>query len=403
MSILSGKNVLLGITAGIAAYKTASLVRLFVKAGANVKVVMTPASKEFVTPLTLSTLSKNPVYSTFTDDDDDNATWNSHVDLGLWADLVLVAPATANTMAKMANGVCDNLLLAVYLSAKCPVYFAPAMDLDMYKHETTRRTLKILKSFGNVIIPAAEGELASGLIGEGRMAEPEDIITFIENNIISSLPLKGKKIVITAGPTYESIDPVRFIGNHSSGKMGFEIAKAAANFGASVILISGPTNQKVKHSLIKIVSVVSADDMYKATLSEFDSADIAILSAAVSDYKPTKVSETKIKKSDDTLRIELVKTKDILASLGKIKKDQYLVGFALETDNELENAKSKLNRKNLDLIVLNSLKDKGAGFAVDTNKVTIIDKDENITKFDLKSKTEVAQDLLNIIINQLHA
>ncbi len=403
MSILSGKNVLLGITAGIAAYKTASLVRLFVKAGANVKVVMTPASKEFVTPLTLATLSKNPVYSTFTDDDDDNATWNSHVDLGLWADLVLVAPATANTMAKMANGVCDNLLLAVYLSAKCPVYFAPAMDLDMYKHETTRRTLKILKSFGNVIIPAAEGELASGLIGEGRMAEPEDIITFIENNIISSLPLKGKKIVITAGPTYESIDPVRFIGNHSSGKMGFEIAKAAANFGASVILISGPTNQKVKHSLIKIVSVVSADDMYKATLSEFDSADIAILSAAVSDYKPTKVSETKIKKSDDTLRIELVKTKDILASLGKIKKDQYLVGFALETDNELENAKSKLNRKNLDLIVLNSLKDKGAGFAVDTNKVTIIDKDENITKFDLKSKTEVAQDLLNIIINQLHA
>ena len=403
MSILSGKNVLLGITAGIAAYKTASLVRLFVKAGANVKVVMTPASKEFVTPLTLSTLSKNPVYSNFTDDDDDNATWNSHVDLGLWADLVLVAPATANTMAKMANGVCDNLLLAVYLSAKCPVYFAPAMDLDMYKHETTRRTLKILKSFGNVIIPAAEGELASGLIGEGRMAEPEDIITFIENNIISSLPLKGKKIVITAGPTYESIDPVRFIGNHSSGKMGFEIAKAAANFGASVILISGPTNQKVKHSLIKIVSVVSADDMYKATLSEFDSADIAILSAAVSDYKPTKVSETKIKKSDDTLRIELVKTKDILASLGKIKKDQYLVGFALETDNELENAKSKLNRKNLDLIVLNSLKDKGAGFAVDTNKVTIIDKDENITKFDLKSKTEVAQDLLNIIINQLHA
>ena len=306
-------------------------------------------------------------------------------------------------MAKMANGVCDNLLLAVYLSAKCPVYFAPAMDLDMYKHETTRRTLKILNSFGNVIIPAAKGELASGLIGEGRMAEPEDIITFIESNIINSLPLKGKKIVITAGPTYESIDPVRFIGNHSSGKMGFEIAKVAANFGASVILISGPTSQKVEHALIKVVPVVSADDMYKATLSEFDSADIAILSAAVSDYRPTKVSETKIKKSDDTLTIELVKTKDILASLGKIKKDQYLVGFALETDNELENAKFKLKRKNLDLIVLNSLNDKGAGFAVDTNKVTIIGKDENIIKFDLKSKTEVAQDLLNIIINQLHA
>ncbi len=403
MSILSGKNVLLGITASIAAYKSASLVRLFVKEGAYVKVVMTPASKEFVTPLTLSTLSKNPVYSTFTDEDNDNATWNSHVDLGLWADLLLVAPATANTMAKMANGVCDNLLLAVYLSAKCPIYFAPAMDLDMYKHETTRRTLKILNSFGNVIIPAAEGELASGLIGEGRMAEPNDIIAFIESNIINSLPLNGKKIVITAGPTYESIDPVRFIGNHSSGKMGFEIAKAAANFGASVILISGPTSQKVEHALIKTIPVVSADDMYKATLSEFDSADIAILSAAVSDYRPTKVSESKIKKSDDTLRIELVKTKDILASLGKIKKDQYLVGFALETDNELENAKSKLTNKNLDLIVLNSLNDKGAGFAVDTNKVTIIDKDENITKFDLKSKTEVAQDLLNIVINQIHA
>jgi len=403
MSILSGKNVLLGITAGIAAYKSASLVRLFVKAGANVKVVMTPASKEFITSLTLSTLSQNPVYSTFTDEEDDNATWNSHVDLGLWADLIVIAPATANTMAKMAIGVCDNLLLAVYLSAKCPVYFAPAMDLDMYKHETTRRTLKILKSFGNVIIPAATGELASGLIGEGRMAEPEDIRAFIENNIISSLPLKGKKIVITAGPTYESIDPVRYIGNHSSGKMGFEIAKAAANVGASVILITGPTSQKADHALIKTVPVVSANDMYKATLSEYDSADIAILSAAVSDYKPTKVSETKIKKSDDTLRIELVKTKDILASLGKVKKDQYLVGFALETDNELENAKSKLVNKNLDLIVLNSLKDKGAGFAGDTNKVTIIDKDENISKFELKSKTEVAQDLLNIIINKLHA
>ncbi|MBT8394237.1 MAG: bifunctional phosphopantothenoylcysteine decarboxylase/phosphopantothenate--cysteine ligase CoaBC [Flavobacteriaceae bacterium] len=403
MSILSGKNVLLGITAGIAAYKSASLVRLFIKAGASVKVVMTPASKEFVTPLTLSTLSKNPVYSTFTDEEDDNAVWNSHVDLGLWADLLVIAPATANSMSKMANGVCDNLLLAVYLSAKCPVYFAPAMDLDMYKHETTRRTLKILKSFDNIIIPAVEGELASGLIGEGRMSEPEEIIKFIECNIIDSLPLRGKKVLITAGPTYESIDPVRYIGNHSSGKMGFEIAKAAANFGATVVLITGPTYQNVEHSLIKTVSVVSAEDMYKATLSEFDSADVAILSAAVSDYRPAKVSQSKIKKSDDTLILELVKTKDILASLGKIKKDQYLVGFALETDNELENAKSKLNRKNLDLIVLNSLNDKGAGFAVDTNKVTIIDRDENFVKFDLKSKKEVAQDILKIIIGKLHA
>ena len=403
MSILSGRNVLLGITAGIAAYKSAFLVRLFIKAGANVKVVMTPASKDFVTPLTLSTLSNNPVYSSFVNEDEEDPVWNSHVELGLWADLMIIAPATANTMSKMANGVCDNLLLAVYLSAKCPVYFAPAMDLDMYKHPTTRRTLSILNSFGNIVIPATKGELASGLVGEGRMAEPEDIVSFIEKNILDSLPLKNKKFVITAGPTYEAIDPVRFIGNHSSGKMGFEIAKAAANLGAEVFLITGPTHEKVSNNLINVISVTSADEMYKATLKEFDSADVAILSAAVSDYKPKNVSASKIKKSDEAFSLELVKTKDILASLGKIKKEQFLVGFALETNNELENAKSKLINKNLDLIVLNSLNDQGAGFAVDTNKVTIIDKQENILKFELKSKSEVAQDLINIILEQLHA
>lgn len=403
MSILSGRNVLLGITAGIAAYKSAFLVRLFIKAGANVKVVMTPASKDFVTPLTLSTLSNNPVYSSFVNEDEEDPVWNSHVELGLWADLMIIAPATANTMSKMANGVCDNLLLAVYLSAKCPVYFAPAMDLDMYKHPTTRRTLSILNSFGNIVIPATKGELASGLVGEGRMAEPEDIVSFIEKNILDSLPLKNKKFVITAGPTYEAIDPVRFIGNHSSGKMGFEIAKAAANLGAEVFLITGPTHEKVSNNLINVISVTSADEMYKATLKEFDSADVAVLSSAVSDYKPKNVSASKIKKSDEAFSLELVKTKDILASLGKIKKEQFLVGFALETNNEMENAKSKLINKNLDLIVLNSLNDQGAGFAVDTNKVTIIDKQENILKFELKSKSEVAQDLINIILEQLHA
>jgi phosphopantothenoylcysteine decarboxylase / phosphopantothenate---cysteine ligase len=403
MSILSGKNILLGISAGIAAYKTASLVRLFVKVGANVKVVMTPASKEFVTPLTLSTLSKNPVFSSFTSDDDDNAVWNSHVELGLWADLMIIAPATANTLSKMSNGVCDNLLLATYLSAKCPVYFAPAMDLDMYKHPSTTRSFHVLKSFGNIIIPATSGELASGLVGEGRMAEPEDILTFIENNILDNLPLKGKKVLITAGPTYEAIDPVRFIGNHSSGKMGFEIAKAAANLGAEVILISGPTAQTVSHSLIKIVSVVSAENMYNAVHTYYNEVDIAILSAAVADFKPKQVASQKIKKKENTLTLELEKTKDILASLGAIKKQQFLVGFALETHDELEHAKGKLKAKNLNLIVLNSLNDKGAGFQTETNKVTFIDDKEHITEFQLKSKADVAKDLMNEIIKQMNA
>ena len=403
MSILSGKNILLGVTAGIAAYKSASLVRLFIKSGAHVKVVMTPSAKEFVTPLTLSTLSKNPVYSSFTNEEDDNAVWNNHVELGLWADVFVIAPATANTLSKMANGVCDNLLLATYLSAKCPVYFAPTMDLDMYKHPSTLQSFEKLNDFGNIMIPATSGELASGLVGEGRMAEPDDIVSIIENDILGRLPLRGKKVLITAGPTHEAIDPVRFIGNHSSGKMGFEIAKAAANLGAEVILITGPTHQKAPHALIHVIPVVSAQDMYKEVHKYFTTSDIAILSAAVADYKPKEVANKKIKKKSETLTLELEKTKDILGSLGEIKKQQYLVGFALETNNELEHAKGKLKRKNLNLIVLNSLNDKGAGFKTDTNKVTFIDDKDNIYEFQLKSKAEVASDLLNKIISEIDA
>ncbi len=403
MSILSGKNILLGITAGIAAYKTANLVRLFIKAGANVKVVMTPASKDFITPLTLSTLSKNAVYSSFINEEEANPVWNNHVELGLWADLFIIAPATANTLSKMANGICDNLLMATYLSAKCSVYFAPAMDLDMYKHESTMRSLTVLESYGNIIIPATSGELASGLVGEGRMAEPEDIVAFIENDILDNLPLKGTTILITAGPTYEAIDPVRFIGNHSSGKMGFEIARVSANLGAEVILITGPTHETASHNLIKIIKVTSALEMYNAAHSYFGNVDIAIMAAAVADYTPKFVSDTKIKKKDSTLTIELEKTKDILKSLGEIKTNQFLVGFALETDNEIENAKSKLKSKNLNLIVLNSLKDQGAGFGGSTNKVTFITNDDEVIRHELKSKSYVAEDILNQILNQIHA
>jgi phosphopantothenoylcysteine decarboxylase/phosphopantothenate--cysteine ligase len=403
MSVLSGKKILLGITSGIAAYKTANLVRLYIKLGAEVKVIMTPASKDFITPLTLSTLSKNPVHSTFYDKEDENEIWNNHVDLGLWADYFIIAPATANTLSKMANGVCDNLLLATYLSAKCPVYFAPAMDLDMYKHPSTKASLDKLIAFGNIMIPATSGELASGLVGEGRMAEPEDIVSFMENDILDKMPLKGKKILITAGPTYEAIDPVRFIGNHSSGKMGFSIAKAAANLGAEVILIAGPSHQIINHSLIHRIDVVSAEQMYTEAHNYFKEVDIAILSAAVADYKPKNVANQKIKKNDDTLSLELTKTKDILASLGKIKKHQFLVGFALETNNEIENAKNKIKHKNLDAVVLNSLQDKGAGFATNTNKITIIDKDFNQKPFQLKSKDDVAKDIMNEIILKINA
>ena len=403
MSVLSGKKILIGVTAGIAAYKSPFLVRGFIKKGANVKVVMTPSAKDFVTPLTLSTLSKNEVYSSFTNDENENAQWNNHVELGLWADLFIIAPATANTLSKMANGTCDNLLLAVYLSAKCPVYFAPAMDLDMYKHPTTIKSFNKLDNFGNIQIPATLGELASGLKGQGRMAEPEDIIEFIEKDILKVLPLRGKKFLITAGPTYEAIDPVRFIGNHSSGKMGFALAEASANLGAEVTLITGPVSLQLTNNFIKIVNVTSAQEMYNETHNYFKDCDVAILSAAVSDFRPVEVASQKINKKNDTISLKLKKTKDILESLGKIKEDRLLVGFALETQNELENAKSKLKKKNLDLIVLNSLNDKGAGFKTDTNKVTLITRYNKIHSFQVKPKKEVADDILQHIIKQLHA
>ncbi len=402
MSVLSGKKILLGISGGIAAYKTAALVRLFVKAGADVRVVMTPAAKDFITPLTLSTLSKNPVYATFYNEEDDGANWNNHVELGLWADFMLIAPATANTLSKMASGNCDNLLIAVYLSAKCPVYFAPAMDLDMYKHPTTVESLNALQQFGNILIPAETGELASGLSGEGRMAEPENIIFFIEADIESNLPLRGKKILITAGPTYEAIDPVRFIGNHSSGKMGYDIARSAVNMGASVILVSGPTHLKIDNYNVELIAVTSAQEMFDACSQYFDSVDVAIAAAAVADYKPTFAASQKIKKSDQEMSIALEKTKDILATLGQNKKSQFLIGFALETENEIENAKEKIRKKNLDLIVLNSLQDEGAGFSTQTNKVTFIDSNFKIEPMLLKSKEEVANDILNKVIAHYH-
>jgi phosphopantothenoylcysteine decarboxylase / phosphopantothenate---cysteine ligase len=413
MSVLSGKKIVLGISGGIAAYKTASLVRLFIKAGAQVQVVMTPASKDFVTPLTLSTLSKNPVYSSFYNDKDEqpqvdgqiahDPLWNNHVEIALWADLMIIAPATANTLSKMANGNCDNLLIATYLSAKCPVYFAPAMDLDMYKHPSTLTSFNLLKKYGNAIIPAESGELASGLTGEGRMAEPETIVAFIENDIESKLLLKNKTILITAGPTYESIDPVRFIGNHSSGKMGFDIANCAASLGANVILISGPSQLTNKVSNINLIRVTSADEMYLECHRYFETVDVAICAAAVADYKPKNVASQKIKKNESTFSIELEKTKDILASLGNVKKNQILVGFALETENEIDNAKLKIQKKNLDLIVLNSLNDQGAGFGKSTNKVTFIDADFVIEPMDLKPKEEVALDIINKIIQKIHA
>mgnify|MGYP003414346241 FL=1 len=403
MSVLSGKKILLGVSGGIAAYKTANLVRLFIKAGAQVQVVMSPASLHFVTPLTLATLSKNPVYSTFYNEEEGNGEWNNHVELGLWADLMLVAPATANTLSKMANGNCDNLLIATYLSAKCPVYFAPAMDLDMYKHPSTFDSFYKLKSFGNTIIPAENGELASGLSGEGRMAEPENIVAFLENDILEKLPLKGKKILVTAGPTFEAIDPVRFIGNHSSGKMGFDIANEAAKNGAEVILISGPTHLKTENSQVDLIRVTSAQEMYDACHQYYTDVDVAIAAAAVADYKPKNVANQKIKKNDATFTIELEKTKDILASLGAIKKNQFLIGFALETENEIEHAKLKIQKKNLDLIVLNSLNDKGAGFGKPTNKVTFIDKNFQIEPMDLKSKEAVALDIINKIIQHYDA
>ncbi|WP_316819355.1 bifunctional phosphopantothenoylcysteine decarboxylase/phosphopantothenate--cysteine ligase CoaBC [Pedobacter nyackensis] len=394
--MLKNKKIILGVCGSIAAYKSAILVRLLVKAGANVKVILTADAANFITPLTLATLSKNPVYTQYFEEE--TGVWSNHVELGLWADFIIIAPASANTLAKMATGLCDNLLTAVYLSAKCPVYVAPAMDLDMWKHESTRNNIDKIQSYGNQVIQPGSGELASGLYGEGRMAEPEEITAFLTDKIKANLPLLGKKIMITAGPTYEAIDPVRFIGNHSSGKMGFALADQFASLGAEVTLITGPTAEKSNYPLTRI-DVVSAADMLQACLSEFANANITVMSAAVADYTPVKKADQKIKKASNEFSLELKKTEDILASLGQLKTaEQILVGFALETQNEEEYAKSKLVKKNLDLIVLNSLNDKGAGFKKDTNKITIFNKAAEKTVFEMKSKTEVAIDICNEIL-----
>lgn len=395
--MLKGKHIILGISGGIAAYKAVSLLRLFVKAGADVQVVITPAGKEFITPVTLSALSGHPVISEFFTAN--TGSWNSHVDLGLWADAVVIAPATASTIAKMANGVADNMLITTYLSAKAPVFVAPAMDLDMFAHPSTQRNLDWLRSYGNHIIEPASGELASHLIGKGRMEEPEQIFKVVADFLTHRKDMEGKKVMITAGPTYEKIDPVRFIGNYSSGKMGYALAEECAERGAEVVLISGPVSIKAHHPSIKVVSVESAQQMHDAALSAFADSDAAIMCAAVADYAPVVVAEKKIKREkDDIPVIELKKNPDIAAALGKIKKPgQMLAGFALETDNEMANAQSKLERKNLDMIVLNSLADKQAGFGVDTNKVTIIEKDGMVHSYEVKPKKEVAADIVDLI------
>ena len=398
--MLKGKHIILGVTGRIAAYKAATLTRLLVKEGASVKVVMTPLAKEFITPLTMATLSKSPIMVDFYNPE--NGDWNSHVDLGLWADLYLIAPASANTIGKMAGGIADNLLLTTYLSAKCPVMVAPAMDLDMYKHPVTQRNLKVLQSFGNIIIEPESGELASGLIGKGRMEEPERIVAFIADYFARQEDFKGKKVVVTAGPTYEKIDPVRFIGNYSSGKMGLAIAEEFAGRGAEVVLVCGPVNLKTSHPAIRRVDVESAVQMYEVTSKEFVNSDVAVLSAAVADFTPKEKADHKIKRGKDDLLLELLPTKDIAAELGRIKTaSQLLVGFALETNDEEVNALSKMQRKNLDMIVLNSLNDKGAGFSVDTNKVTILDKAGDKTVYELKTKVEVAKDIVDQIAFRL--
>jgi len=395
--MLKGKKVLLGVSASIAAYKTAELVRLFKKAGASVRVIQTVSSLDFIAPLTLATLSENPVLIKMVDPV--SGEWSNHVKLGLWADMMVIAPLTANTMAKMKSGECDNLLLATYLSAKCPVYFAPAMDLDMYKHPSTKANISRLQEYGNILIPSGFGELASGLVGEGRMAEPSEIIESISAYLNKDLPLKNKKVLITAGPTHESIDPVRFISNRSSGKMGIALAIEAANNGASVSLVLGPTHLECKHDNVTVFKVITASQMHEQVNAHFSTADVGIFAAAVADYRPDFIAENKIKKSDVNLNISLEKTVDILAEMGSNKIDkQFIVGFALETANEVENAKDKLKRKNLDMIVLNSLNNKGAGFQHNTNKITIIDKANNISNFELKDKSEVARDIIDKII-----
>jgi len=400
--MLQNKKIVLGVCGSIAAYKSASLARLLVKAGAEVQVVMTPDATGFITPLTLSTLSKRPVLVEYSNTE--TGEWNNHVELGLWADFMLIAPVSANTLAKMANGQSDNLLTAVYLSAKCPVYFAPAMDLDMWKHPATQQNIKQLQGYGNIMIPPGSGELASGLYGEGRMAEPEEIVSFLTADIKKKLPLVNQKILVTAGPTHEAIDPVRFIGNHSSGKMGFAIADQLVAMGAEVILVTGPTSQKSQQSGIKRVDVTSAADMLEACLKYYKDVNACIMSAAVADFTPVNVSAQKIKKQDNDLNIELKKTTDILKTLGEQKqKGQILVGFALETNDEEKNAIDKLQRKNLDFIVLNSLNDEGAGFKTDTNKITIIDRKLQKTTFGLKTKNEVAKDICNKVAELIKA
>jgi phosphopantothenoylcysteine decarboxylase/phosphopantothenate--cysteine ligase len=395
--MLTGKKIVLSVCGSIASYKAAHLVRLLLKAGAEVQVVMTKDAVSFITPLTLATLSKKPVLIDYFVPE--TGEWNNHVDLGLWADILLIAPASANTLGKMSTGICDNLLLATYLSAKCPVYFAPAMDLDMWKHPSTAQNVKQLQSYGNILIQPNAGELASGLIGEGRMAEPEEIVALLQQELKKKLPLAGKKALVTAGPTYEAIDPVRFIGNHSSGKMGFAVAEELYRLGAEVILISGPTALSLSFKAIKRIDVVSADDLLKATLAEFGEADITVMSAAVADYKPEQVADQKIKKKEQAFSLNLIKTTDILAELGNKKRaNQLLVGFALETENEVAHASDKLKKKNLDLIILNSLNDEGAGFKSDLNKITILDKQLNAETFVLKPKNEVAQDICQKIL-----
>lgn len=394
--MLNRKNILLGVCGSIAAYKSALLVRLLVKAGANVKVILTAEAANFITPLTLATLSKNPVYTQYFEAE--TGVWSNHVELGLWADYMLIAPASANTIGKMANGLCDNLLTAAYLSAKCPVLFAPAMDLDMWQHESTQENISRLQQFGNIMIEPGTGELASGLHGQGRMAEPEEIIAFLEIEIVKHLPLLNKKVMVTAGPTYEAIDPVRFIGNHSSGKMGFAIAEQLYAMGAEVILVAGPTTLTASAGITRI-DVVSAEEMLQACQANFIGSDITVMSAAVADYTPVEVAQQKIKKKEDQFNIELKKTTDVLATLGSKKSEtQLLVGFALETTDEDNYAKEKLRKKNLDLIVLNSLNDKGAGFKVDTNKISIFNKKLEKITFETKTKTEVAKDICNEIL-----
>jgi len=393
--MLRGKHVLLGITGSIAAYKSAFLIREFVKAGAEVQVILSEAASNFVTPLTLGTLSKRPVLQNFVKEPLHAGVWNNHVELGLWADLLVIAPASANTLAKMANGEADNLLLTTYLSAKCPVYFAPAMDLDMHAHKANQENIRTLESRGNIHIPSGSGELASGLEGQGRMAEPSEIKEFIDSDLLDKAPLKGKRILITAGPTQEPIDPVRYIGNRSSGKMGYAIAEAALSMGADVVLVSGPTHLEAPRGA-ELKAVTTAEEMFRETSRRFPDCDVAILSAAVADYRPKESAANKIKKSNAELLIEMESTTDILKSLGEKKEDRILVGFALETEDGLRHAKSKLDKKNCDLIVLNSLSDEGAGFGFDTNKVTFVTRNKTVES-ELKPKREIADDILNFI------